>query len=609
MAQKVIVLGGGVAGMSAAHELAERGFQVKVYEKKSIAGGKARSVLVSDTGSLFCYVPGPDGRYEVQRFRAPWKPGDSDLPGEHGFRFFPSFYRHVTDTMKRIPYGNNKQGVFDNLTNTTQIAITQFGKQGVLMLAQFPRSYGELVTLLKSMKELKNIGIEPGDVDLFASKLWQYLTMCQDRRMDDLEKIGWWEYIDASERSAAYQKFLAEGLTRSLVAANAHVANAKVEGDVGIQLILGLSEPGVNADRVLNGPTNNVWINPWLKYLSGKGVEYCLDTHIYSIECDGKTITGVTLLDSQGKTFTDTADYYILAVPVEEAARLLADKKQAKLLEADSTLKKIIRLGGDDHVAWMNGLQFYLKTDEPMIHGHMIHIDTPWSLTSISQSQFWTGFDWIHTGDGNVNGILSVDISEWDQKYEGKTAKECTREEIIKRVWKQLKESVNINGQTVLDDDDLQYIFIDPDIRNEVEDKLERSQPTRYKDAEPLYIDIVDSWHLRPDAYTRIPNFFLAADYVRTNTQLATMEGANEAARRAVNSIISVSGAKVPLCKIWPLDEPFMFKFWRWYDAKRYDRGEPWNSDFPWFIDVAQYVLVTAYQLWHNITGRKRQTT
>jgi hypothetical protein len=25
------------------------------------------------------------------------------LPGEHGFRFFPRFYRHVTDTMSRIP--------------------------------------------------------------------------------------------------------------------------------------------------------------------------------------------------------------------------------------------------------------------------------------------------------------------------------------------------------------------------------------------------------------------------------------------------------------------------------------------------------------------------
>ncbi len=37
----VAVLGGGVAGLSAAHELAERGFTVTVYEQRDAPGGKA----------------------------------------------------------------------------------------------------------------------------------------------------------------------------------------------------------------------------------------------------------------------------------------------------------------------------------------------------------------------------------------------------------------------------------------------------------------------------------------------------------------------------------------------------------------------------------------
>ncbi len=44
MQQTVAILGGGVAGLSAAHELAERGFQVRVYERKPVLGGKARSI-------------------------------------------------------------------------------------------------------------------------------------------------------------------------------------------------------------------------------------------------------------------------------------------------------------------------------------------------------------------------------------------------------------------------------------------------------------------------------------------------------------------------------------------------------------------------------------
>ena len=46
MPQKVVILGGGVAGLSAAHELLERGFAVEVFEKLNIPGGKARSIPV-----------------------------------------------------------------------------------------------------------------------------------------------------------------------------------------------------------------------------------------------------------------------------------------------------------------------------------------------------------------------------------------------------------------------------------------------------------------------------------------------------------------------------------------------------------------------------------
>ena len=60
-------------------------------------------------------------------------------------------------------------------------------------------------------------------------------------------------------------------------------------------------------------------------------------------------------------------------------------------------------------------------------------------------------------------------------------------------------------------------------------------------------------------AATRIPNLFLAADYVRTHTDLATMEGANEAARSAVNGILAATGSSAPRCEIWPLREPAAF--------------------------------------------------
>ena len=84
-------------------------------------------------------------------------------------------------------------------------------------------------------------------------------------------------------------------------------------------------------------------------------------------------------------------------------------------------------------------------------------------------------------------------------------------------------------------------------------------EPDRGHNLEPLLINTAGSWENRPEAGTAIENLFLAADYVRTHTDLATMEGANEAARRAVNGILDRSGSTQPRCEVWPLSEPEIF--------------------------------------------------
>ena len=106
----------------------------------------------------------------------------------------------------------------------------------------------------------------------------------------------------------------------------------------------------------------------------------------------------------------------------------------------------------------------------------------------------------------------------------GKPARECTRREIRDEVWDQLKRSLNVQGANVLQDEDLVHWYLDLDI-----------DPLLRANSEPLFVNLVDTWRLRPRAVTAIPNLFLASDYVQTFTDLATMEAANEAARRAVN--------------------------------------------------------------------------
>jgi uncharacterized protein with NAD-binding domain and iron-sulfur cluster len=452
--------------------------------------------------------------------------------------------------------------------------------------ARFPRTFSDFKLILHDIFH-HDLGLSMADTEFFGERVWQIITSCQERRQHEYEKRGWWDFIHAEHRSDAYKNFFGYGITRSLVAAKADKASTKTVGDIFVQLLFDELEPGMSSDRVLNGPTNDVWINPWRKHLEENGVQYHTCAKVVEIQCDGQSITGARI-EKGGETFSVTGDYYIAAFPVEVMGKMLQDNPT--LIKADPHLANVVTLS--DYVSWMNGAQFYLKNDVPITNGHAIYIDSPWALTSISQHQFWPHTDLSQYGKGTVKGILSVDISEWETPgiVHNKTAKECNREEIKEEVWAQLQRSLNINGQMVLRDEDLVDWNLDSDIVFEQENVPDPSADGGTLSAqtasrcvanrEPLLVNLVNSWVLRPKAYTQIPNLFLASDYVQTYTDLATMEGANEAARRAVNAIIDASGSSATPCKIWDLHEPDIFAPFRAVDFLRYKLGLPWKMPF-----------------------------
>ena len=564
MSATVLVLGGGVAGLSAAHELGERGFSVTVYEKKPVPGGKARSVQVPGVGSASM----------------------TTLPGEHGFRFFPRFYKHVTDTMKRIPFGSNPNGVFDNLVNTTRAQMARYDQPPIVTTCKFPLTLTGLKVSLAAMAD--NLGVSQQDKDFFADRTWQVMTSCIERRLDEYEQLGWWDFVGAPSRSLAYQTFFGHGLTRSLVAAKAPLASTKTIGDIGVQLLFDWLEPGgSSSDRVLNGPTNDVWIQPWLAHLKTLGVDYHLNAEVLAINFQDGRITGVTIREN-GQTFDKTADYYLAAFPIEVMARFVSDA----MITADNRLRHLRTLARN--VSSMNGIQFFLKQDVSLEHGHSIYIDSEWALTSISQRQFWAHGLEAFNGTG-INGILSVDISEWTTPGgNGKRACDCTREEIAAETWRQLKRSLNVGGAEVLQDDNIHSWNLDNDIESPEGAAVALCQlcDTSHSHAkvnyEPLLVNLVDTWHKRPDSYTHIPNLFLASDYVRTNTDLATMEGANEAARRAVNGIIDASGSTASDCTIWPMHEPDVLVPFRDADRRRWEAGLAWHPEIAPTLERAE---------------------
>ena len=517
--RSVAIFGAGVAGLTAAHELVDRGFSVTVYERKAL-GGKARSIPVPNSGV-------------------------NPLPAEHGFRFFPGFYRNVTDTMRRIPFPGNSHGVWQNLTRATSYLHSGLGRADLTIPLPFPlptlpnpitpKAFIEsLTTVFQTLFRLP-----PWEAAYAAQKLAVYVTSCDERKIGQWDKLTWEDYIGANKGSAEYNRYLGDGIIRNLAASKSRDASAHSIGLVGEAsvwsiLLLGNDFDAKGFDRVLNGPTSSQWLDPWVDHLRRKGVAFQVGQALSQLSPNGRHIASATVVDANGAPQPVVADWYISAIPCEKLAAVLTPD----VVAVDPQLANVASL----RTEWMNGLMFYLKERVDVTKGHVNYVDSGWGITSISEEQFWRRSLTTY-GDGTAKDCLSAIISDWSTpgNFNGKSARNCAPDEIAREAWAQIKAHLNDTG-AVLTDAMLHSWFLDPAI-------IDPGTPNVRND-EPLFIQDPGSWARRPDSVTGIDNLFLAGEWVKTDQNVTTMEGANEGGRQAANGVLLASGYRGAMVKI-----------------------------------------------------------
>lgn len=506
MANNVAILGGGIGGLGAAHHLVRAGVtDVHVYELGDRVGGKARSQMVA---------VGPGKAY----------------PGEHGFRFFPHFYQHVVDTMKTIPAGG--ETVWDRLVGSSTAGVAYNGN-----LLEIPRparleEYARFIPTVVELLQTPGIGLE--DAVRYTGVLLQFATSCQARREREYDNQSWSDFAHAATYTQDFQDLVLKA-SRNLSAMRAPVSSAATIGAISLQMIFDF-HPLVRhlMDPLLHGPTDEMFLDPWYQHLASHGVVFHFGQELTGFDLDVAT---ARLRSVRVGGQAVTARHYVSAIPLERLAALVTPE-MAAFDAAFARLEQLAPTARGDMV----GLQFFLDRDVPVVNGHVHYPKTPFALTSVSQAQFWTPKPNEQPGTPELQGILSVIISDWQTPNAAgmKAADYTKRQDLLDEVWRQIVASLpagTLAGVNVLASHLDANVALGP-----------------FVNGTPLLVHPVGQLALRPDAETQIENLVLASDFVRTYTDLATMEGADEAARRAVSAILRREG--VP-----PAKYPFVLPF------------------------------------------------
>ncbi len=472
----VAVLGAGIAGLTAAQELAERGFVVTVYEARedernglgaAPAGTYPPVKLGGLAASQYSTVGAHGGsRAELRPFpgrRGRTRPPERAVAGEHGFRFFPAYYLHTWDLFQRIPiyqltqtpggtpsWAPSSRTIYDNVRRVTTQGMTVDGKPSLVFPRELPTSPAEFLSILA---QLAALGFTPGDLATAGGRLLCYLLTSPLRRAVELQNFSAYDFFVGHDSRTGTNQFsysprfdaFLRRMPRVLAAFDSLWGDARTNITTYLQLYLNMGQRDTKADGVLNGPTTESWFDHWFRHLVALGVRF-VRKKATRIDPPAFDPTQPPHLRPRVQiTFADgtraNPDYTVVAVDAPVAEYLTG------ALRAAGTGGTVAKLDGFTTVApppdgplqpattrprqrrdpyamdqmgrvpWdrfqtLCGIQYYFDTEFQLLRGHMLYAGTEWALSSINQSGFWESPP-ILDRDGYVS-VLSVDIGDFN---------------------------------------------------------------------------------------------------------------------------------------------------------------------------------------------------
>jgi len=330
-----IVVGGGLAGMVVARELALRGWQVTLLERSKRLGGKA--------GSDF-----KNGRLV-----------------EHGYHVFPQWYPNVRAILKRI-----------------DVQLINFDRYHFLL----PGGYPNKVTVLgpsgfSAMRHFIFKGLLPWYHNILY--IYSVLDMIS-RPLSDKS------YLDlVSQIGLIRGKWYTSESVAEMGQENVLKASAIPVYDLSAMTAKRIASYWVRQANpflsILPGDLQTVFIDPQVHELEALRVEIRYDSEVRDVVMQDGTIIAVTLRDGTKLS----ADVYALCTPFEVTRKWLHDP----LYEADSELGNMHFLEAQP----MAALHLRLNKELPdMPREHVFLHGSHYALSFIDVTSHWKGLDGKH---------------------------------------------------------------------------------------------------------------------------------------------------------------------------------------------------------------------
>jgi uncharacterized protein with NAD-binding domain and iron-sulfur cluster len=500
---KVIICGAGIGGLTVAHELAKKNFDVVVYERNPVVGGLARSRYYVDPATQHSY------------------------PVEYSWRIYGAHYKNMHRLFTEIPLRGEKKPsaktVFSNLVRVWTYIFPRFDKKEVVV------SRGKNVQQLLS-------GFAPGDRLKILNKVLYCMTMSPER-MDSLDNLTWKEFC--KDLSPEARKYLVT-MWGPVLGMDPTYMSFPVIARM-LQVIMGAFIGATGSLFVMNKPTNQGWFDEWTAYLEGTGkVRVKTDHEIMDLKMRDGMINRVAVKDRKSNIVTEeAADYVVCALSVEAIAAIVEKNPE---LNAQPTLHNTVELAKRCRQVQLS-VQVFLdqKLVYPVTGPLVLYLpDTPWAIIIEPQDLIWGQ---TYSSNKKVKTVLSVGICHTDVPgiLFGKSFVKCNEKEIQQEVWAQITKSYKCSsiktekgGGIETANVELFYMW----------DSFTFDQNKKEITVwEPKFSNNAGSLRYQPAHTTEVPNLFFATAYTKTHRYIYSMEAAVEAGTNSANEIVKKNNA------------------------------------------------------------------